>query len=598
MVKLTNIWYFSKMPQMPILPNQTTIYQRSINDFRSARQQAAMESVVGRLTGKSTELLSFDDVAKKLKVLSHSERGIRDIPVAAIVGSVGRYTDFSRSFLPKQESDAERWARVASVPDYYQLPPIDVYQIGDVYFVLDGNHRVSIARQRGIETIPAAIVEVRTRAPIPANVSSDKMILQAEYVQFLENTQLDELRPKSDVQVSIPGQYGKLEDHIAVHRFFIEADEENKLTDAETVTRWYDEAYLPVVEAVREQGILRDFPNRTEADLYLWISEHQSQLRDELGWQVRPEVAAANLAGRFKSETGSKLVQMSKKLGRSVLNVVIPKGGSRSQSWSELKKVARYSDRLFADLLVVLSDNQDNQTVLDQALVIAQREESRIFGLCPMPSSNQQSGTPARSAEIKLWFEKKCAAADVEGHMARESGDPVETICDRAILADLVLCNRLSFGNVPETGAGERLISLVRKSPRPVFITTDKVIPIESVFLAYDGCSKSKEALFVAAYMAERWNVTLTVGLAPEGRYDEDKVIGYARNYLEMHEVEADYVVCEIDPISLVIDTARDNGAQLIIAGGYSERRFGRQGPGNIVNRLVNEWPGALLICP
>jgi nucleotide-binding universal stress UspA family protein len=98
--------------------------------------------------------------------------------------------------------------------------------------------------------------------------------------------------------------------------------------------------------------------------------------------------------------------------------------------------------------------------------------------------------------------------------------------------------------------------------------------------------------------MAERWGVKLTVGLAPEEKSDEDKAINHARNYLEMHEVEADYVVCEIDPISLVIDTAVEKEAQLIIAGGYSERRFGRRGPGNIVNRLVTEWQGALLICP
>jgi hypothetical protein len=165
-------------------------------------------------------------------------------------------------------------------------------------------------------------------------------------------------------------------------------------------------------------------------------------------------------------------------------------------------------------------------------------------------------------------------------------------------LADLVFCGRLSPDTASKAEVTQTLISLVRKSPRPVFIPGDKAVAIDSVLLAYDGCSKSKEALFVAAYMAERWGVSLTIGLAPEGRFDEDKVIGYARNYLEMHEVEAEYVVCEIDPISLVIDTATDNGSQLILAGGYSERRFGRQGPGNIVNRLVTEWPGALLICP
>ncbi len=586
------------MSQMTITPNKTSKYQRSIQDFRNARQKAAMESVVSRLTGKSTELLSFDEVASKLKVLNHAERGIQDIPVEAIVGSVGRYTDFSRSFLPMQESDADRWARVASVSNFHQLPPIEVYQIGDVYFVLDGNHRVSIARQRGMLSIPAQITEVRTRVPIPANVDSDKLILQAEYVQFLENTQLDKLRPNAQIEVSIPGQFCKLEDHIQVHRFFIEQAEEKKLSDQEAITRWYDDAYLPVVESVREQGVLRDFPNRTETDLYLWISEHQTQIQEELGWQVSPEVATANLANRFEPETDSRAARLGKKVGRSILNIVVPKGGTSSPSWSQTKRVARYSDRLFADLLVVFLEELDYQGIVAQALDIASKENARLHGLCPEVEQSKHGTASLVTPEMKSWFAEQCRKAGLEGRLAAQVGNPIKTIYERAVLADMIIYGRPTQDAVSEAEANQQLISLIRQSPRPVFIPTAKPVSLDNILLAYDGCAKSNEALFVAAYMAERWGSTLTVGLAPEDRFDEDETIKYAQNYLEMHEVEADYVVCELDPIQLVMDTAASKDAELIIAGGYSERRFGRRGPGNIVNQLVTEWSGALLICP
>lgn len=585
------------MQNVPFTPPPATKFNKSINDFRNARQRAALENIVARLTGKSTELLSYNDVVRKLKVVSQAERGVREIPVEAIVGSVGRYTDFTRTFLPQRSSDAQRWAKVASVPDFTNLPPIDVYQIGDVYFVLDGNHRVSIARQRGILFIPAEVTEVRTRAPIPLHVSPDKLILQAEYAAFLENTQLDRLRPNADLWVSVPGQYRKLENHMEVHRFFIEMADAVELSDAEAVARWYDEAYLPVVQAVREQGLLRDFPNRTETDLYLWISEHQSQLRNELGWQVRPEVATADLAARFRQQPESRLAKASKRIGRGILNLVVAEGArtaARSQSWSQEKVAIRYSDRLFADLLVVLLEEYENRAVLKQALIVAGRDKSRLYGLCPGGEGTQANAAvrlqDAPDSALRSWFEQQCQAAEVEGRLAFQTGDLVDMICERAALADLIVCGRLT--------TEEQLLSLICRSPRPILISTDTPVSLDRVLLAYDGGTKSKEALFAAAYMAERWGVSLTVVVALEAGFVDETATDHARAYLEMHEVAAEYIVRQADPTGLILETAAAKASQLIIAGGYNERRFGRRGPGDVVSRLVAEWAGALFICP
>jgi len=113
-------------------------------DFHEARRRAGLEAIMARLTGKSIDLFAYEEVRQKLKAKGSIPRGLQDIPLDAIVGSVGRYGDFTRSFLPRRDSDEQRWARVkAQVTDMQGLPPIEVYQIGEVYFVRDGNHRVS-----------------------------------------------------------------------------------------------------------------------------------------------------------------------------------------------------------------------------------------------------------------------------------------------------------------------------------------------------------------------------------------------------------------------------------------------------------------------
>src|SRR5262245_34512965 len=110
-------------------------FYRAVQDFQSARQRASIQEVLARVTGRSNQLLSYDEVAEKLKLRARTERGIHNIPLDAIVGSVGRYSDFTRAFLPRRDEDKERWASVkAAMETGTGLPPIEVYQVGEVYF--------------------------------------------------------------------------------------------------------------------------------------------------------------------------------------------------------------------------------------------------------------------------------------------------------------------------------------------------------------------------------------------------------------------------------------------------------------------------------
>ena len=147
---------------------------------------------------------------------------MQEIPLDAIVGSVGRYADFTRSFLPRSDDMEERWARVKTIATGAAgWPPIEVYRLGDVYFVLDGNHRVSVAREMGLETIPAFVTEVKTRVPVTPDDDPEEIIIQARRADFMERTGLNESRPEADLTVTAPGAYRVLDEHIQVHRYYM-----------------------------------------------------------------------------------------------------------------------------------------------------------------------------------------------------------------------------------------------------------------------------------------------------------------------------------------------------------------------------------------
>jgi hypothetical protein len=142
--------------------------QSATDHFRRARKRATLEDVVARLTGKSADLLCYPDVREVLEIEGSEARVLKEIPLDAIVGSVERCGDFTRSFLPRKPISQHRWTSVEMA--LVKWPPIEVYEIDQAYFVLDGHHRVSVARQRGVSHIYAYVTEVCTRVPLYAAV--------------------------------------------------------------------------------------------------------------------------------------------------------------------------------------------------------------------------------------------------------------------------------------------------------------------------------------------------------------------------------------------------------------------------------------------
>lgn len=279
--------------------------------FGRLRSRSLIRSLLRIFTQKPDEtLLSFDQVQQLLRSRQEIDRGTQIIPIDSIVGSVGRYRDFDRAFLPLDGADQARWERLdVAVNELRNLPPIDVYKIGDVYFVRDGNHRVSVAKANGLTTLEAHVTEIAARVPLTPDVDVDDLIIKTEYANFLEQTHLDETRPDEAIELTEPGRYQILLNHINVHRYYLGLQWQREFSLEEAAASWYDTVYLPVVRAIRETGILKEFPERTEADLYLWIAYHRERLRKRYGVMLPDKAVAEDLAEKFSGRPFARLVK-------------------------------------------------------------------------------------------------------------------------------------------------------------------------------------------------------------------------------------------------------------------------------------------------
>ena len=551
-------------------------YQSALQDFNEARLKASMEEALARLTGRSNELLSYDEIAQKLKLQARADRGVRTIPVKAIVGSVGRYSDFTRTFLPRRPEDQERWARVKAAMDDpvgMGMPPIEVYKVGEAYFVLDGNHRVSIARQEGFESIEAHVIEVRTDIPFTPDLQPDDLIIKAEYADFLTKTGFKSIFPTADLSVTVPGQYKKLLEHIEVHRYFMGLELQREIPYREAVKHWYETVYTPFVEPILERGLLRWFPGRTETDLYLWLSEHLATLKDELGWSSSPDGAAIDLA---------------KKENPHVLQEEAEPG-----HWRQSKLYARYTDHLFREVLVPVG-GEDGLQALEQAIIIAQKEPISLHGLHVVsPNSNMEN----KGAEgIQVRFNQRCHEAGVNGSMAVVQGEIADQICSYALMTDLIILN---VSRPPErglSGLGSGLRSIIWRSARPILTVPGRTSPLDRALLAFDGSAKSKEALFVAAFVAEFWKTSLTVMTLSGNGDDSSSVQDYARAYLELHEIESDYVLTD-GTMDTFLEVSQERNINLILMGGYSGTALKEVVIGSLVNHLLRRFEHPILIC-
>jgi hypothetical protein len=268
--------------------------------FMEARNKAGQQDLIARLTGRDDDLIPYEAIAQVLH--AHEQiphRGPQTIPLERIVGSVGRYRDFTRSFMPREAVNIGRWARIDAAMNRMEgLPPIDVFQVGEVYFVADGNHRVSVARMNGAKAIEANVTEIAVDVDLQPGDTLDQAIIKAECAHFLIETKLGERCGNLGIEFTRPGGYTQLLEHIRVHRHFMHIDHLDmwEINFEQAAEDWYQEVYRPIVAAIQRQGLLERFPGRTAADLYIFVSERIFDIQKQSGRAVTPDEAVGMLA--------------------------------------------------------------------------------------------------------------------------------------------------------------------------------------------------------------------------------------------------------------------------------------------------------------
>jgi hypothetical protein len=283
------------------------------NSFERARRRSAYRRLARVVRGQtSRDLLPLEEATRRLRPFERRYVGLRPVPVKNVVGTDSRGGDFDRDFLPRRPDIGARWRRVEQAYPDGDFPPIVVYQLGEAFFVLDGHHRVAIARQRGMETIDAEVTELRARWHLRADADIVELIHAEQQRIFMEESGLDRVRPDLCINFSRPVGYIELLETIQLHGYHAMLASGRALDPAEISAAWLNEVYEPTVAAIRRERLDEAYPEATEADLFLCVWQRRRELMPDIG--CRPlEQATQQLA-----DEGRKRARLSIRLASAV----------------------------------------------------------------------------------------------------------------------------------------------------------------------------------------------------------------------------------------------------------------------------------------
>jgi hypothetical protein len=236
------------------------------DDFLRARRKQTLRRLSRGFAGDVDVILPFEEVVAELGRVGERHAGLHVVPLDDIVGTVGRGAEFDRSFRPTSSQVRGRWERLAAAMRRGEaIPPVDLYRVGDVFFVRDGHHRVSVARALGRRDIEANVTEVQTRVGAGRELRVTDLPMKGHERLFRERVPLPPAQA-AQVHLSDPWKYGALAEGVEAWGFRA-MQERRELMDREATARaWFEEEFTPVVEMLAEAGLIgRD---ETEADAY------------------------------------------------------------------------------------------------------------------------------------------------------------------------------------------------------------------------------------------------------------------------------------------------------------------------------------------
>ena len=226
-------------------------------------------------------ILPFEEVVEALGYRGERQLGLQTIQLDSIVGTVGRERDFDRRFRPTSRRTRKRWERMATAARRGEsFPPIDVYRIGDVHFVKDGHHRVSIARAQGLPDIDAYVTEVHTELGADRKITRQDLPLKSHQRLFFERVPLP-ADARGRIELADEGRFAMLAEQVEAWGFRLIQERREPLDRREVAELWFREEYVPVVEMLREADLIG---KHTETEAYMTISGLRYMLLRTHAW--------------------------------------------------------------------------------------------------------------------------------------------------------------------------------------------------------------------------------------------------------------------------------------------------------------------------
>ncbi len=254
-------------------------------------------------------LLDFNSIEKNFNAYTLKNKGVHAIEIDKIVGSIGRYFDFNENLLPKREVVTARYNDIKNIMENGGiLPPIQVYQVLDNYFVIDGHHRLAVAKNElKAKYIDAEVIEIRFKFELSSDKKytfdtehTKKFLIKLEEDAFRRSTFLNNEILVEPIKVTELKSYTRLHEEIVDFQKTYNKGEIAKKHIVFASLRWYAERFLPAVRTMEEEKILSKFPDRTHADLYVWIQKHKYFLSQQAGYDVGFEFTAQDFTEKFK----------------------------------------------------------------------------------------------------------------------------------------------------------------------------------------------------------------------------------------------------------------------------------------------------------
>ncbi|MFZ1993382.1 MAG: hypothetical protein WAU75_04680 [Solirubrobacteraceae bacterium] len=253
-------------------------------DFLRARRRAALGAMVARLRGEPDDVrhvLPYEEVVAALGYVSEHSAGTAVVPLDAIVGTVDRGRDFDRSFRPTTGRVRSRWEHIATAMRRGEaMPPVDLVRIGQIYFVRDGHHRVSVARALGRGDIDAMVTEVVTRVGAERAITLEELPVKSHERVFFERVPLPD-NARSEIKLTDPWDYGRLAESVEAWGFRTSQDRGEPVSRREAAYLWLENEYRPVLEMLRGADLIG---TTTETEAYMRVSAARYRLLRTHSW--------------------------------------------------------------------------------------------------------------------------------------------------------------------------------------------------------------------------------------------------------------------------------------------------------------------------